>query len=97
MTSGRRSKSKLPPDVTQTTVLPADLVRQFRQHIDRQRACRFQHDAFDVQHLQHRDADAVFGGQQHLIGADPVQLRKGCRADPRHGGAIDKAVDARQR
>ena len=105
LTSGRRSKSKLPPEVTQTTVLPRISSRQLRQHVDRQRAGRFQHDAFDVQHLQHGDADAVFGRQQHLVGPHPGQHAQRCdrrsAPPPRHRrkllirGSVDRRRHAR--
>jgi hypothetical protein len=43
----------------QTTVRPRIPCPKVLERIDRQRAGRLQHDAFDVQHLEHGDAQPV--------------------------------------
>ena len=70
LTSGRRSKSKFPPDVTQTTVWPWISSRISSSHVDRKGAGGLQHDALDVQHLLDRDADAILGCDLHIHGCN---------------------------
>ena len=108
-TSGSRSKSKLPPETTATTVRPSIAFSRSLERVDRQRAGRLEHHALDVQHLDHRRADAVLRREQHARrreaaraprssrrrSAPPPRRRRNCRPWRASRGRPPRALGCR--
>ena len=75
---------------------PAVERAEVAERVDRQRPGRLEDHPLDVQHLDHRRADAVLRREQHLRRRDIPEHREVQVADARDRGAVDEAVDLGQ-
>ena len=48
-------------------------LRKVLQRVDGERPGRFQHNTFDVEHLDHRGTEPVFRNQMHGVGRERLQ------------------------